>query len=164
MAGGRFARQSYYGAIFAISKSILDDAESYMALKNHLQRVRKTTEKDHLPRPRDDTFISSLPSKICEAVEYAKSLIAQADAAGDNVMQMLLADRYTRKQQNEYDAVTILYKQAFDACAAVLTVDKHAFYAPWFQNFYRRNYDALQVKSVYDNVIEDVDKVRFWYV
>lgn len=31
-----------------------------------------------------------------------------------------------------------------------------------FKAFYRRNYDALMVKSIYDNVMNDVDRVRIW--
>ena len=31
-----------------------------------------------------------------------------------------------------------------------------------FKEFYRRNYDALMVNSIYENVINDVDRVRIW--
>lgn len=31
-----------------------------------------------------------------------------------------------------------------------------------FKQFYRRNYDALMVNSIYENVINDVDRVRIW--
>ena len=41
-------------------------------------------------------------------------------------------------------------------------MNKLSFQADWFKDFYRRNYDALMIKSVHDNVIEDVDKVRYW--
>lgn len=54
------------------------------------------------------------------------------------------------------------YRAAFSSCALVLDLDKHAFQAEWFGDFYRRNYDALMVKSLFDNVIDDVDKVRDW--
>lgn len=33
LAGGRWARQSYYESLFGVAKNILDDAEPYMALK-----------------------------------------------------------------------------------------------------------------------------------
>lgn len=180
MAGGRVARKSYYGDIFAVSKSILEDAESYMALKLHLQRVRKTLEKDPLPQERDremgldaqghdsrghdsQDFVDDNPSnKFHQAVRRAKSLIAEADNQGNAIMHNLVADKYSRKRENEYERAANLYQQAFQASAAVQALDKHAFYSPWFRNFYQRNYDALQVKSVYDNVIEDVDRVRYW--
>jgi len=55
-----------------------------------------------------------------------------------------------------------LYFKAFDACSTVIKMDKLAFHVDWFKAFYRRNYDALMVKSIYDNVIDDVDKVREW--
>jgi hypothetical protein len=171
MAGGRFARKSYYGDIFSVSTSILDDAETYMALKLHLQRVRKNTEQDPLPQERSreiepddsqDFSLNKSVNKYNQAVQRAQSLIAEADAAGNAIMQNLLADKYSRKRENEYERASSLYQQAFQACAAVLAADKHAFYSPWFSDFYQRNYDALQVKSVYDNVMEDIDKVRYW--
>ena len=31
-----------------------------------------------------------------------------------------------------------------------------------FKAFYRRNYDALMVYSIYDNIMNDVDRVRIW--
>ena len=31
-----------------------------------------------------------------------------------------------------------------------------------FKQFYRRNYDALMVNSIYENMINDVDRVRIW--
>lgn len=31
-----------------------------------------------------------------------------------------------------------------------------------FKEFYRRNYDALMVYSIYDNIMNDVDRVRIW--
>lgn len=62
----------------------------------------------------------------------------------------------------ECAATIAAYRTAFSACARVRDIDKLAFYAPWFKDFYRRNYDALMIKSIYDNVIDDVDKVRYW--
>ena len=53
LAGGRWARQSYYAAIFGVAKSILEDAETYMALKGHLQRVRHSKESDPVPGPKE---------------------------------------------------------------------------------------------------------------
>ena len=41
MTGGRWARQSYYEAFYSVAKSILEDAECYMALKGHIQQDRE---------------------------------------------------------------------------------------------------------------------------
>lgn len=51
IARGRWARQSYYESIFSVATSILKDAESYLALKGHLQRVRQNKELNPIPAP-----------------------------------------------------------------------------------------------------------------
>ena len=103
-----------------------------------------------------------IQSKHHVAVEHARALIAKADAAGASIMSSLVADKYSRKRELEYESATALYNDAFVACATVLVQDKHSFLSPWFKDFYQRNFNALQVKSVYDNVIDDVDNVRYW--
>ena len=59
-------------------------------------------------------------------------------------------------------SATQYYREAFTACAELLERDKMAFQLDWFKDFYKRNYDALMVKSVYDNVVKDVENVRSW--
>jgi hypothetical protein len=174
MAGGRWARQSYYDALFSVALNILGDAESYMALKSHVQHVRQNKESDPLPQPREEQELSMIngldisesgahASKITVAIENAVRLIADADEAGRAIVEKLIKDEESVvKCSEDYDRAIDLYRQAFDACSKVLTLDKHAFYAQWFREFYKRNYDALMIKSMYDNVIDDVDRVRYW--
>jgi hypothetical protein len=176
MAGGRWARQSYYEALFAVANSILEDAETYVALKGHIQRVRKQTESDPVPHPREEPdagvglhrpspFTESTgrsATKLMKAIDQAKSLIAEADEVGKLVLQHLLQDEDEAKETDDYEKAIGLYQDAFSACAKVLALDKHAFHALWFRQFYRRNYDALMIKSMYDNLIENVDSVRHW--
>ena len=177
MAGGRWARQSYYDAIFSVAHSISDDAETYMALKSHLQRLRPTTERDPLPTPRDgpveeDDGLSisdhvsdrGTSKKLKQAIDHAISLITAADEAGRLIRDQLFADERKAMNGDAYGRAIALYHDAFDACAKVLELDKHAFHAPWFRDFYKRNYDALMIMSMYDNVIDNVDRVRHWSV
>jgi hypothetical protein len=173
MAGGRWARQSYYEAIFSLALSILEDAECYMALKSHLQRVRHHIESDSIPQPRaekiqpDSGFSDGLqPSnKLTEAIKDARARIESADRKGNAILIPLVADKKgCLKSGHKYSEAVSAYKEAFDACARVRDIDRLAFHADWFRDFYRRNYDALMIKSIYDNVVEDVDKVRYWYV
>lgn len=168
MAGGRWARQSYYEAVFSLSKSILEDAECYMALKSHLQRFRHACESDPIPQPRDEPIINmeeeddQMHSKHQEAVQNARRKIAHADGKGEELLPKLLSNEKATKKDKLYKETISAYKEAFHAAARVLELDKLAFHSEWFRTFYRRNYDALMVKSVYDNVIEDVDNVRYW--
>lgn len=74
----------------------------------------------------------------------------------------LIDDEEAAKSSPEYGAAIEAYRAAFSSCALVLEFDKCAFQAKWFNEFYRRNYDALMVKSIYDNVIDSVDHVRDW--
>jgi hypothetical protein len=175
LAGGRWARQSYYEALFSVATSILDDAESYTALKLHLQRVRTTREADPIPHPRDDPaeavgmdlLDSVVPesittSKLQQAVALARSSIDQADHAGMLALEALFRDPQATTAAPECQSAAELYGKAFAACTKVLALDKHAFHAPWFRDFYRRNYDALMVISIHDNLIDNVDNVRHW--
>ncbi len=183
LAGGRWASQSYYDAIFGVAQSILEEAEVYNAFKSHIQRVRHDKETDPVPTAAEAVLPSmsenaplmmetdegliapegytQLSSSICEA----KSCIATADEEGFNACKntIHLSPNPKNKKDCEIRERCIeLYEKAFHACRNVLKLDKHAFHADWFKSFYRRNYDALMVKSVYENVKDDVDEVREW--
>jgi len=174
MAGGRWARQSYYEAIFSIATSILEDAESYGALKGHLQRVRHNKESDPIPGPMgervsgdqaygDFSLIDDGQTKVyAEAVEDAKSKIASADDNGRSLIDLLRTGKADWKATDEYRRAVEYYLKAFESCAILLDLDRYAFQLDWFKDFYQRNYDALMIKSLFDNVIEDVDNVRRW--
>jgi hypothetical protein len=168
MAGGRWARQSYYEALFSLAKSILEDAECYMALKSHLQRYRHASESDPIPQPRDEPVANTdveddqTHSKHREAVEIARRKIADADKKGQKILPKLLSHEKNLKKERKYKETVQAYEEAFQAAAKVLDLDKLAFHSQWFRTFYQRNYNALMIKSVYDNVIDDVDNVRYW--
>jgi len=175
MAGGRWARQSYYEAIFAVATSILEDAESYMALKGHLQRVRHNKEKDPIPGPIGDSGMGAgavgdersltddgQTKVYAEAVKDAKLKIKEADEHGYPLLDTLVDDTSDEKTTDARRYATVLYQEAFASCASLLELDRHSFQLQWFRDFYQRNYDALMVKSLFDNVMEDVDNVRRW--
>jgi hypothetical protein len=171
MAGGRWARQSYYDAIFALASSIFEDAECYMALKFHLQRVRHHKESDPIPQPReepkgkvDDDYIDSddHSEKLLEAIHLARQKIELADRQGNAIIIQLATNEKAIKGGSKYASAIDAYLEAFNACARVRDIDKLAFHSDWFREFYQRNYDALMIKSVHDNVIANTDKVRYW--
>jgi hypothetical protein len=176
MAGGRWARQGYYDALFSIAVSISEDAETYTAFKNHVQQVRLAPENEPLPQPREESLETgelymesginpiSTSSKLSTAIKKAVSLIGAADESGKIVMEQFLIDEKSTKASEKYAAAISLYRDSFDACSQVLALDKHAFHSDWFRDFYRRNYNALMLLSMYDNVLENVDRVRYWYV
>lgn len=178
MAGGRWARQSYYEALFSVSKSILEDAECYMALKSHIQRDRQSIESDPLPQTREQrdsmndlgpelnhslALVGRKPTKLTAAIDHAKQKILEADQLGHSIMDNLIRNEEDTKKSKAYSVVVIAYQESFQACARVLELDKMAFQADWFRDFYRRNYDALMVYSMHSNVMEDVDTVRHWF-
>jgi hypothetical protein len=174
MAGGRWARQSYYDAIWSLATNLLEDAECYVALKGHIQRFRPNTEADPIPHPRGDEQGPTMDDeddfdhgdgqtrKLMESIALAKARIDEADVLGVTVVLKLMGDEKRTKSSPEYEKAILLYKEAFDACAQVRALDKLAFQSSWFRNYYKRNYDALMIKSMYDNVIQDVDTVRQW--
>lgn len=88
--------------------------------------------------------------------------IAVADEVGNEMLEPLLKHESFSRLDPSYKSAVEAYREAFQACAAVLEYDKLAFQTKWFKDFYRRNFDALMIKSMYDNVIDDVDHVRDW--
>ena len=168
MAGGRWARQSYYDSLYAVAKSILDDAETYVALKGHVQRCRHALETDPIPTCKEEAMANDqdddnrITTRLLDTISHAKQLIKDADTLGKSVLDALMRHEMTTKNMPEYPSIVEAYGQAFKACATVVEMDKHAFHAPWFGSFFQRNYDALMIKSMYDNAINDVDKVRHW--
>jgi hypothetical protein len=172
MAGGRWARQSYYQALFSLAKSILEDAECYMAMNSHLQRYRHATESEPIPLPREDRqrrqrdFIDrdgdDLSSKLSEATQIALNKIKDADMKGDKLLPKLISNERGAKRDLLYSEAINAYQRAFEACAYVHELDSQSFSSTWFRIFYQRNYNALIIKSVYDNVVDNVDDVRYW--
>jgi len=172
MAGGRWARQSYYEAIFSLAKSILEDAEYYMALNSHLQRYRHAVESDPIPLPREEQQIrltdfsdgdgDELQFKLREAIQVALRKIKDADMKGENLLPKVLSNGKALKRDSLYTEVIDAYHGAFEACIRVRDLDAQSFTSTWFRIFYQRNYNALMIKSVYDNVIDNVDDVRYW--
>ncbi len=171
LAGGRWASRSYYDAIFNVADSILAEAKPYKAFKGHIQRVRHNYENDAVPTAEEtnetmdknsNPSLSDQFSSLKNRIDAAKTAIATADAEGQKALNSM---RMTGKSSTESEiaqAATQLYNYAFSKCRNVLKKDKLAFHADWFKSFYRRNYDALMVKSVYENVTDDTDEVREW--
>ena len=168
MAGGRWARQSYYDSLYGVSKSILDDAETYVALKLHVQRARRSMESDPIPLSREEIAEKDKDgdalenSKLLDTIKRAKHLIQEADNLGNSVLKSLKQSRKRVADLPAYDAIVQAYQEAFDTCSHIVSMDKYAFQVPWFGSFFDRNYDALMIKSVYDNVVNDTDNVRHW--
>lgn len=169
LAGGRWASRSYYDAIYNVAENILEEANVYAAFKGYIQRVRHNKECDPVPTARETEFNPNMNTSASEdfsqlekAIKSAKIAIEKADAQGEKALNTL---RQTKKNIIECEESLLaieLYNASFESCRYVLKLDKLAFHADWLKAFYRRNYDALMVKSVYDNVIQNTDEVREW--
>ena len=162
LAGGRWARQSFYEAIYGVAVSILDLAEIYTGLKLRIQRVRHHSEKDPIPLPKEHMSFEQPTSKLASCINTAIAKISMADDLGQKAFDDLKRSGKSTKESSVCTEAIAAYKEAFAACSQLLSIDKLAFQADWFKSFYRRNYDALMVKSIFDNIIDDVDNVRVW--
>jgi len=164
LAGGRWARQSFYDAIYSVAISILDLSETYNGLKLRIQQVRHNNERDPLPVPLEllSDFNDQPTSKLMSAIKEAVTKISIADDLAQNAFDDLRSSGSSTKESDLCATACQAYRDAFAACAQVISIDKLAFQSDWFKSFFRRNYDALMVKSIYDNIIDDVDSVRVW--
>lgn len=123
--------------------------------------MRHHREIEPLPLPMElsKDYNRQPTSKLTSAIESAIDKISISDDLGQKVIDELRQGRKTARECTEAIAA---YKEAFAACSQVLAIDKLAFQADWFKTFYRRNYDSLMLKSIFDNVMDDVDSVRVW--
>ena len=138
LAGGRWARQSYYDAMFHVAVSILDLAETYIGLKLRLQRVRHQKERDPLPAPKqhalsgaNEDFNDKPSSKLMEITKVAKDLIAKADDLGKRAVENMKRTGKSTKECPLCRDATAAYKEAFAACSQVRSMDKLAFQTDW---------------------------------
>ena len=164
LAGGRWARQSFYDAIYGVAISILDLSESYIGLKLRIQQVRHHHERDPLPAPMElSSDLNNQPTtKLMSTIKEAVTKISVADDLAQRAYDDLKSSGGSTKKSELCATATQAYKEAFAACRRIIAIDKLAFQSDWCKSFYRRNYDALMVKSIYDNIIDDVDSVRVW--
>lgn len=144
----------YYDSIFAVAKNILMDAEPYMALKGHIQRVRHSDKRDPVPIPKEaelkqlaeSNFIEDASkvaemqaSRLMSATLCAKKKIGLADAAGRTALEYLRERKHRLHASNHSDVcqhAVALYREAFRACAHVLELDELAFQVAWFKSFW----------------------------
>jgi len=145
MAGGRRARDSYWGALSDLAESLLQRADASYAVKAHLQVQRHHIPSSYRAKPRHRVLVAE-----------AKKAIAAADAIGKSCN--LSGRQGGGPRKNATDA----YRRAFDACAALIEEDRTAFQAAWFKSFWTRNEEALRVLSVVRNYQDDIDRVRPW--
>jgi len=136
LAGGRWAKQSYYDAMFSVSGRILDLAETYIGLKLRLQRVRHNSEKDALPLPKqlnipEEEFHDEPTSKIITSIKIAQEKIAHADELGKKALESMKRTGKSTRQCAVCAEATSAYKAAFVACSEVRDIDKLAFQADW---------------------------------
>jgi hypothetical protein len=144
LAGGRWARLSYYQELSQAAEQILRQAQPYVARRCHLQ-----IDRQPLAEPRQRSGMTR------RRVDWAQQAIARADAQAARC-------RFPGSRAATLRSARRLYERAFERCATVLEADPEAFHEPWLRDFWSRNHEALVVLSVVRNVQEDVDRVRHW--
>ena len=142
MAGGQWAKASYYKALMRTAEWILQEAKPYFAVKNHLQTAR------HQTITKEANLASSLATN-------AQRAIAAADQLGRHCS---FSPSLRGPQRQTIEA----YQKAIEACRKYLKADPLGFQNDWFKKFWARNYEALVVRSIVRNVQNDVDNVRYW--
>ncbi len=143
MAGGPKARQSYYGALYDVAETLLAELTPYRALEQHLRVA-------WAPAPAGDP----VPAAAQGLEAAARAAVEAADAQA--------ATLSFDDEGAAHESARGAYRGAFEACAALLVEAPRAFERPWLADFWRRNHEALMVRSVVDNHREDVDEVRRW--
>lgn len=143
LAGGRRARDSYYGCLSALADRLITAADPYLLRKQHLQRSRRPTSPPLV-----------LKDKAQQLEKCALEQVAAADGLGRTALQK---GRVLQARQ-----AVAAYEQAFTRCAELLRQEPRAFQLAGFKQFWRRNEEALRVLSVVRAYQQDLDRVRRW--
>jgi hypothetical protein len=144
MAGGRWAKLSYWEALARAAEQVLAEAEPYLARRARLRVCRLPAAPPWQPS-----------EEVTALADRALGVLAAADELGAQC-------RFTEEVAGPEDAARRAYQAAFDACAELLRVDVRAFQLDGIKRFWGRNYEALMVLSVVRNVQQDIDDVRRW--
>ena len=151
LAGGKRARDSYWGALSKLATRVIAGTEASCAFRLHLQTQRHPVVSDGVEGSQADA-----PPNHAELVERAQRAIALADQTSNQ------CTFYSTGVLGPTREATAQYQLAFDACRDLLAADRMAFQQPWFKHFWLRNEQALRVLSVVRNFQQDVDSVRQW--
>ncbi|MBW2459022.1 MAG: hypothetical protein JRI68_31270, partial [Deltaproteobacteria bacterium] len=144
MAGGRWAKESYYQAVMRTAEFILSEAAPYLAIRQHLQVVRHQA-----PAP------TKKGSRQAKGERSAREAIARADEIGGHCT-------FDGEARGPVDEAVEAYEAAFEACRQLLASEPVAFQQDWFKSFWFRSYEALVVRSVVRNVQQNIDRVPYW--
>lgn len=145
MAGGKWARSSYYEAVLKVAEYVIENSKPYQAKKQYLQVERHPVGK-----------VDNNKKDIKKLIQKAKNAIKQADQQGHQCS-------FSQKIKKASLSKAIkAYKKAFKACSDLYMADSGVIKAPWFKKFYQRNYEALMVLSVVRNYQHNIDRVRAW--
>jgi len=185
MAGGRWANESYYEAMQQAAKLVYADSEPYLAFKHHIETAYHASGDScadltvgsknsiasmlHLPLKVSEEVASCMLAEDIPLTEHqllVKKLSLEAQQAVELADKEGVACVFTAKLSNDklehHRLVTAHYLAAFEACRKLLASERVAFHQPWLRSFMGRNFEALTVLSVVQNVKDDIDKVRLW--
>lgn len=144
LAGGRYARRSYYQALGVAAERILAEAEPWLALRSHLQVVHHEVHPGPVDTPENTALLRA-----------ARRAVAEAEALSDTCT-------FRGRELARQNRARAAWHEAFAACRALTEADPVAFRRPWVKALMAREYEALMVRSVVRNVQHDVDDTRPW--
>ncbi|MDA3862564.1 MAG: hypothetical protein PF689_01705 [Deltaproteobacteria bacterium] len=146
MAGGKYARKSYFKALSAISEQILATADDYWALKYHIQNHYPDLSSKAVINKEDD--YQNLEKEAIKAIAKADKLGAKCS--------------FSPREKVRQKKARAAYEQAFSLCKELFRRNNNIIHLSWFKKFWSRNFEALTVYSVVDNYRQDIDQVRKW--
>eukprot|EP00961_Rhodomonas_salina_P098752 1328744-Rhodomonas_salina.2 len=103
-----------------------------------------------------------------ELVQAALRSVLAADDAGQRLYLAEAKMDLTRDAaiiQGLRSAAVGVYRSSFSACRALVAHDHRSLLRiPWLKAYYERNLEALVVRTITRNILQDVDRVRGWLV
>lgn len=150
LAGGRWARESYYQALMSTAEYILEEAEGYFAFKQWIG--------EHRAAPARLILLSG------GLAERAEALIRRADEVASGCQfHAQRSGAPLAQPRGPLAAARAAYEEAFAACRALLEAQPTAFHAPWLKAFWARNFEALQIRSVLSDIEAGIDETPAWF-
>jgi hypothetical protein len=169
MAGKSHCWESYSDELRNVSQQLLEQCKEYHALRTHLCVYRRAP-KYFKQQMNDFTLI---PESVSEKrFKKAVQLITEADAAGqayvdfyrEHYSEMSPRMSPRRLLQKERLNAEAKYRAAWAACKdCVESGDQFAITRGEMRNFFQMNYQALMIKSIIDDVRNNVEKAQDWF-
>lgn len=141
LAGGLRSRESYFAELHKLALVLIERGDIYRATRMKLREAVPARKRSRTA----GKGVNASSAAARQSILAADALASRLGVTPSSVRKLSAA-----------------YQDAFDACAAHLRDDPHAFHADWFKSFWRRSEEAVRVAVCVRGHHRGDEHVREW--